>query len=59
LVHHPVRAGCKELNQETVDRARQLSGLKGYVTNLDAKIMDGAAVIDAHHDLWNTQQQRR
>ncbi len=45
----------KELNQETVHRARQLSGLKGYVTNLDAKIMDGSAVIDAYHDLWKVE----
>jgi hypothetical protein len=50
-----VTGETKELNQETVDRTRQLSGLKGYVTNLDAKIMDGSAVIDAYHDLWKVE----
>jgi transposase len=50
-----VTGETKELNQETVDRARQLAGLKGYVTNLDAKIMDGTAVIDAYHDLWKVE----
>ena len=38
-----------------IDRARQLSGLKGYVTNLDPKVMDGAGVIAAYHDLWKVE----
>ena len=29
----------------------KLAGLKGYVTNLPASSMDGAAVIAAYHDL--------
>lgn len=44
-----------ELNQGTVDRARRLAGLKGYVTNLGKKQMDGAAVITAYHDLWKVE----
>ena len=40
-----------QLDQVTIDRARQLAGLKGYVTNLLASWMDGAAVIAAYHDL--------
>jgi transposase len=39
----------------TIDRARPLPGLKGYVTNLDAKKMPGAAVISAYHDLWEVE----
>ena len=38
-----------------VARARQLAGLKGYVTNIDPGTMDGAAVIAAYHDLWNVE----
>ena len=34
-----------------VERARYLSGLKGYVTNLEPGAMDGAAVIAAYHEL--------
>ena len=42
-----------------VDRARQLAGLKGYVTNLPAATMGGAAVIAAYHDLWRVEQSFR
>jgi hypothetical protein len=50
-----VSDASKELNQATIDRARQLAGLKGYVTNLDPAVMDGAAVIAAYHDLWQVE----
>jgi hypothetical protein len=39
-----------------VERARQLAGLKGYVTNLPAETMPGHAVIDAYHDLWQSRR---
>ena len=48
-----------EAGQVTIDRARQLAGLKGYVTNLPASAMDGAAVIAAYHDLWKVEQSFR
>ena len=48
-----------ELDQVTIDRARQLAGLKGHVTNLPASKMDGAAVIAAYHDLWKVEQSFR
>jgi hypothetical protein len=50
-----VTGESKELNQATIDRARQLAGLKGYVTNLDPALMDGAAVIAAYHELWQVE----
>ena len=50
-----VTEATKELDQATIDRARQLAGLKGYVTNLDPAAMDGAAVIAAYHDLWQVE----
>lgn len=40
-------------------RARQLAGLKGYVTNLPLATMDGASVIAAYHDLWHVEQSFR
>jgi len=49
----------RELDQATIDRARQLAGLKGYVTNLPTTTMDGAAVIAAYHDLWHVEQSFR
>jgi hypothetical protein len=36
-----VTGATKELDQALIDRARQLAGLKGYVTNLPATTMDG------------------
>jgi hypothetical protein len=50
-----VTGATKELDQATIDRARQLAGLKGYVTNLDPAAVDGAAVIAAYHQLWQVE----
>ena len=50
-----VTGATKELDQATIDRARQLAGLKGYVTCLPAATMNGAAVIAAYHDLWQVE----
>jgi transposase len=50
-----VTDATKELDQATIDRARQLAGLKGYVSNLDPAVMNGAAVIAAYHDLWQVE----
>jgi len=50
-----VTGAQKALDQATIDRARQLSGLKGYVTNLPETKMPGAAVISAYHDLWQVE----
>ncbi|NMM30629.1 MAG: hypothetical protein HHJ10_06210 [Cellulomonas sp.] len=47
-----VTGATKELDQELIDRARALAGLKGYVTNLPPTTMDGQAVIDAYHHLY-------
>jgi transposase len=50
-----VTGAQKALDQATIDRARQLAGLKGYVTNLPEATMPGAAVINAYHDLWQVE----
>jgi hypothetical protein len=54
-----VKGATKEVDQALVDRARQLAGLKGYVTNIDTATMDGAAVIAAYHDLWQVEKSFR
>lgn len=54
-----VSGATKELDQATIDRARQLAGLKGYVTNLTVEQMPGQAVIDAYHDLWQVERSFR
>jgi transposase len=50
-----VSDAAKELNQATIDQARQLAGLKGYMTNLPPDVMDGATVIASYHDLWKVE----
>ncbi|MBP2364339.1 IS1634 family transposase [Pseudonocardia alni] len=42
-----------------VERARQLAGLKGYVTNLPVDTMSGVQVIAAYHDLWQVEKSFR
>jgi len=54
-----VTGATKELDQDLIERARQLAGLKGYVTNLPASTMDGQAVIDAYHDLYQVERSFR
>jgi len=54
-----VTGATKGVDWALVERARQLAGLKGYVTNLPVATMDGAAVIAAYHDLWHVEQSFR
>ena len=54
-----VTGADKALDQDLIDRARQLAGLKGYVSNIDPKVMDGPAVIGAYHDLWQVEKSFR
>jgi len=54
-----ITGATKELDQATIDRARQLAGLKGYVTNLPVEQMPGQAAIDAYHDLWQVERSFR
>ncbi len=49
----------KGVDRDLVDRARQLAGLKGYVTDLPAATTDGAEVIAAPHDLWQAEKSFR
>lgn len=49
----------KGVNWQLVERARQLAGLKGYVTNLDPQAMAGSAVIGAYHSLWQVEKSFR
>ena len=54
-----IDAAGKGVDWDLVERARQLAGLKGYVTNLPAKTKDGHAVIAAYHDLWQVEKSFR
>ncbi len=51
--------GAQELDEASLQRARRLVGLKGYVTNIEAAIMPAAEVITNYHDLWHVEQSFR
>jgi hypothetical protein len=54
-----VKGATKEIDHKLVNRARQLAGLKGYVTNIGADTMTGATVIASYHDLWQVEKSFR
>ena len=53
------RNGATEVDETSLVRARQLVGLKGYVTNIEAVIMAPSEVIGSYHDLWHVEQSFR
>lgn len=50
-----VRHGARELDEASLQRARRLVGLKGYVTNIDATLMPATEIIASYHDLWHVE----
>jgi hypothetical protein len=54
-----IDATGKGVDWKRVERARELAGLKGYVTNLPAATMHGQAVINAYHDLYQVERSFR
>ncbi len=53
------RNGDRSLDETSLARARQLVGLKGYVTNMPATVMPAGEVIGSYHDLWHVEQSFR
>ncbi|MHA3722509.1 IS1634 family transposase [Leucobacter sp. HY1910] len=51
--------GETRLDDAGVAKARELAGLKGYVTNLSVDVLDGAGVIAAYHDLYQVERSFR
>ncbi|MDF1489422.1 IS1634 family transposase [Tessaracoccus caeni] len=47
------------LDVASLERARALVGLKGYVTNITAEVMPATEVIASYHDLWHVEQSFR
>ena len=56
VVYHGTRPA---VDQVLVDRARQLAGLKGYVTNIPALRLPGREVVAAYHDLFQVERSFR
>ncbi|WP_430298174.1 IS1634 family transposase, partial [Sinomonas sp. B1-1] len=51
--------GKPTLDEASLARARELAGLKGYVTNIPAALMPATEVIGSYHDLWHVEQSFR
>lgn len=49
------QAGTAVLDEPALARARRLTGLKGYVTNIPAAQMPAAEVVGSYHDLWHVE----
>ena len=49
----------RSLDEAALARARRLVGLKGYVTNIPARLMPAGEVIGSYHDLWHVEQSFR
>jgi hypothetical protein len=48
-----------EVNWEVIARARFCAGFKGFVTNIGAEILDGAAVVATYRDLCHVEESFR
>lgn len=53
------KAGTRSLDEAAYQRAMDLVGWKGYVTNIPATIMPAVEVIGSYHDLWHVEQSFR
>ncbi len=49
----------KQLNQNLIDKAKALVGIKGYVTNLPIAEASNAKVVAYYHQLWHVEQSFR
>src|SRR5699024_12363106 len=53
------QGATRVFDQTTFDRATQIAGWKGYITNLDADTMGAAEVVASYHQLWHVEQSFR
>lgn len=48
-----IQTKIKKLNQQLIDKAKSLAGIKGYVTNLTVSDRE---IIDFYHQLWQVEK---
>ncbi|MCK0114346.1 IS1634 family transposase, partial [Ornithinimicrobium sp. F0845] len=54
-----IDGASKGVDWDLVARARSMTGLKGYVTNISTEVMDGPAVVAAYQDLYQVERSFR
>ncbi|GIV27389.1 MAG: IS1634 family transposase [Bacteroidia bacterium] len=45
-----------ELNEELIQKTKQLLGIKGYYTSLDSSVADDRMIIERYHELYRIEQ---
>lgn len=53
------KGGNKAFDQASFDRAYDMAGWKGYVTNIPTTLMPAGEVVSSYHDLWQVEQSFR
>ena len=53
------KGGMKAFDHTSFDRAYDMAGWKGYVTNIPVILMPAAEVVSSYHDLWQVEQSFR
>lgn len=53
------KGGLKAFDHTSFDRAYDMAGWKGYVTNIPVILMPAAEVVSSYHDLWQVEQSFR
>ncbi len=53
------RNGATEVDEASLTTARELVGLKDYVTNIEVGLMPAGEVMASYHDLWHVEQSFR
>ncbi|HLR95215.1 MAG TPA: hypothetical protein VK053_11860 [Jiangellaceae bacterium] len=51
--------GAKSFDENGYQQNLALAGWKGYISNIEARIMPAAEVISAYHELWHVEESFR
>lgn len=53
------KGSTKVFDESSYDKAVGLAGLKGYVTNIERRVLTAREVVGSYHDLWHVEQSFR
>ena len=54
-----IKGSQKVFDESSYDKAVGLAGWKGYVTNIERRVMTAREVVGSYHDLWHVEQSFR
>lgn len=59
FIKHKSKSKDYKLNDELIDKAKLLLGMKGYYTNVSETVFSDKEIIDRYHDLWHVEHSFR